>query len=298
MLLFIGGLTMLQNNFFRISIGIILILLIIYLGTTVRFIFQPIVSLFSLLIVPLSLSFFFYYLLRPLVNGMEKRFQINRSLSVILIYVTGAGILTGFTMWVWPTLLEQIEMFATNAPKFIESLQEQLIALQNTRLVSGLLPDDSNLLNQLSGYLNQGYNLVGGYVAGLIRFFSDLVIVLATVPIVLYYMLKEGGKFGERFTSMLPRRYRGQSADTIHEIDKVLSGYVVNRVLVNLLLAVMMYIGFLIIGLPYSLLFTILAFILNFIPYVGAILASIPVLIVAFLESPLMALWSLIIIVA
>jgi predicted PurR-regulated permease PerM len=157
----------------------------------VSFIFQPIVSLFSLLIVPISLSFFFYYLLRPLVNGLEKRFQMNRALSVILIYATGAAIITGFTMWVWPTLLEQIEMFATNAPKFMDRLQEQLINLQNTRLISGLLPDDSNLLNQLSGYLNQGYTLAGGYVTGLISFFSDLFIVLATVPIVLYYMLKK-----------------------------------------------------------------------------------------------------------
>ncbi|MDF2815108.1 MAG: family transporter [Paenibacillus sp.] len=289
---------MLQSNFFRICLGIILILLIIYLGTMVSFIFQPIVSLFSLLIVPLSLSFFFYYLLRPLVNGLEKRFQMNRALSVILIYATGAAVITGFTMWVWPTLLEQIEMFATNAPKFMDRLQEQLINLQNTRLISGLLPDDSNLLNQLSGYLNQGYTLAGGYVAGLISFFSDLFIVLATVPIVLYYMLKEGDKFGDIFTSILPRKFRGQGIDTIHEIDVALSGYVVSRVFINVLLGILMYIGFLLIGLPYSLLFTIIAIILNFIPYVGAILASIPVLIVAFLESPYMALWALIIIIA
>jgi predicted PurR-regulated permease PerM len=77
-----------------------------------------------------------------------------------------------------------------------------------------------------------------------------------------------------------------------------LSGYVVSRVFINVLLGVLMYIGFLLIGLPYSLLFTIIAIILNFIPYVGAILASIPVLIVAFLESPYMALWALIIIIA
>lgn len=49
---------MLQNNrFFRLTTGIVMLLLIIYLGTKVSFIFSPLVSLVSLLVVPLMLSF-------------------------------------------------------------------------------------------------------------------------------------------------------------------------------------------------------------------------------------------------
>lgn len=58
-----------------------------------------------------------------------------------------------------------------------------------------------------------------------------------------------------------------------------------------------MYIGFLIIGLPYSLLLTVVSFFLNFIPYIGAVLASIPVVIIGFIESPSIAIWSLVVII-
>lgn len=67
--------------------------------------------------------------------------------------------------------------------------------------------------------------------------------------------------------------------------------------ILNLILSLLMYIGFLIIGLPYSLLLTVVSFFLNFIPYIGAVLASIPVVIIGFIESPSIAIWSLVVII-
>ena len=57
-----------------------------------------------------------------------------------------------------------------------------------------------------------------------------------------------------------------------------------------------MYIGFLIIDLPYALLLTTIAVIANFIPFVGAIVSSIPIVIVGLVNSPSTAIWALVII--
>lgn len=89
---------MLQNNrFFRVTTGIVMLLLIIYLGTKVSFIFSPLVSLVSLLVVPLMLSFFLYYLLIPIVDVMERR-KIKRSISILLIYLV-IGVLLFVFSW-------------------------------------------------------------------------------------------------------------------------------------------------------------------------------------------------------
>lgn len=64
----------------------------------------------------------------------------------------------------------------------------------------------------------------------------------------------------------------------------------------NLALGVLMYIGFLIIGLPYALLLTVIAVIMNFVPFIGAILSSVPIVIMGLVVSPSVAIWSLIII--
>jgi len=57
-----------------------------------------------------------------------------------------------------------------------------------------------------------------------------------------------------------------------------------------------MYIGVLIIGLPYALLLTVIAVIMNFVPFIGAIVSSVPIVIMGLVVSPSVAIWSLIII--
>lgn len=64
---------MMQSKYFRTCFGIIALLLIIYLGAEISFLFRPIVSMFNMLIVPVAMAGFFYYLLRPIVDYLERR---------------------------------------------------------------------------------------------------------------------------------------------------------------------------------------------------------------------------------
>ncbi|MDO7907195.1 AI-2E family transporter [Paenibacillus sp. JX-17] len=287
---------MMQSNFFRISLGIIMLLVIIYLGSTVGFIFQPLISLVHLTLVPVLLALFFYYLLRPVVNYLEKQ-RIKRAISIILIYLVIIAIIVGFSMGVWPTLRTQITNFVMNAPELINNLTDQLKEWQKNRFIAGLLPEGSDPLSQLSEALNRGLVLASDYLSGIFSFVSTFVIVIATFPIILYYMLKEGDKFSKSLLHVIPKRYHKDGREVMAEIDEALGSFIVGRVLINVALGIMMYIGFLIIGLPYALLLTVVSVILNFIPYVGAILAAIPVVIIGFIESPSMAIWSLVVIV-
>lgn len=82
----------------------------------------------------------------------------------------------------------------------------------------------------------------------------------------------------------------------MNDIDSALSGFIVGRVLVNLALGVLMFVGFLLIGLPYALLLTLMAVVLNFIPFIGAIVSTIPIFIIGLIESPSTAIWSIIVV--
>jgi predicted PurR-regulated permease PerM len=286
-----------QTGFFRISLGIIFILLIIFLISIDSFIFRPIIMLFDILILPLTLSVFFYYLLRPIVNWLGNR-GVNRGLSVVLIYLTFAAMFALFIILVWPTLQEQIANFVQNAPTLVENLNRQIENIQKSGgILSNIVPEKSDLLSSLTNYLNQGAEWASGYLNAFLAFMSSFVVVIATVPVVLFYMLKEGGKINDILLGIVPRKYRTDARAALEEIDDALGGFIVSRVVVNLILGGMMYVGFLIIGLPYSLLLTFISIILNFIPYIGALLAAVPIVIVAFIESPIMALWALIIII-
>lgn len=285
-----------NNRFFRIIAGIIGILIIIYLGEKVNFVFRPFISFFKMLMVPLMISVFFYYLLRPIVDYMQKK-RIKRTYGILLLYLLFALGLVLFSISIWPSLREQLMLFIKSAPGFVEKLRLQVMQLQTEGAFANLFPGDGSTTKTLSGYLEKGFTFVSDYIAGLSGFISNFVIIIGTVPILLFYMLKEGRRLGRVILRVIPRKYKRDGRRVLAEIDGALSSFIVSRVLINLALGVMLYIGFLFLGLPYALLLTIVSFILNFIPYFGGLLAAIPVVIVAFIESPTMAIWSLVIIV-
>lgn len=287
---------MLKDKYFRSSLAIIAFLLILFLGSKVMFLFTPIAAMINLLLVPMMLSAFMYYLLRPLVSFLEKR-KMKRPISIILIYLIILGLFVLFSMLVWPTLQEQIKTFIDNTPYLVEGLQEQFNELQRSPLFSRFFQGESDLSTRLSQYLNNAITWVSTSMSNLIGVVSSIVIAIATLPIILYYMLKDGHKLSPIVLGLIPRRFRKEGQETLKAIDTALSSFIVTRVMLNVVLGIILYIGFLIIGLPYSLLLAVISIPLNFIPYVGALLASIPVIIVGFIESPTMAIWALVIIV-
>ncbi|WP_340024680.1 AI-2E family transporter [Paenibacillus sp. FSL K6-1096] len=286
---------MLDSKYFRTSLAIIAFLTILYLGSKVAFLVTPVLSVINLLLVPMMLSGFMYYLLRPIVNYLGTR-KVNRGLSVLLIYLVFAGLFVLFWMLVWPTLREQIQNFIENTPYLVEGIQNQFNQLRNDPTFSRFFSGESDVTTRLTEYVNNAITWVTNSMSNLIAVVSNIVVLIATLPIILYYMLKDGHKLSPILLSLAPRKYRKEGQEMLKDIDSALSGFIVTRVLLNVILGILLYIGFLLIGLPYSLLLAVISIPLNFIPYIGSVLAAVPVVIVGFIESPTMAIWSLVII--
>lgn len=176
-------------------------------------------------------------------------------------------------------------------------MQQQIDQLQQNPYWSRFIPTESELSTSLTEYMNRIITWISNSINNLIAVVSSVVVIIATIPIILYYMLKEGSKLPPKLLSVLPRRYRRDGNEVLGEIDTALSNFIIGKVILNLILSIMIYIGFLIIGLPYSLLLTVISFFLNFIPYIGALLATIPAVIIGFIESPSIAIWSVVVIV-
>lgn len=285
-----------QSRFFRITLGIIMVLTIIYLVHKISFVFNPIVVLVSILIVPVSISVFLYYLLRPIVHLMDKR-KVNRTASVLLIYLFIALLIVLFFVAVWPPLRNQIQQFIDNVPQLINGLTFQIQELQDNKYLAMINSgSNSELTGKLTEYLNQILETISGYLSQVFSFISGFVVVVGTVPIVLYYLLKEDGRVSGLLLRLIPNRYRKEGSLVTSEIDNALSGFIAGRIISSFLLGVLSFIGYLIIGLPYPLLLALICAIFNFIPYFGPLLGAIPCVIVAFTESTTMAVWVVVIV--
>ncbi|WP_203232077.1 AI-2E family transporter [Paenibacillus pinistramenti] len=284
-----------QNTFFKTSLGIIMVLTIVYLLHKISFVFNPLVTLVSILIVPVSVSVFLYYLLRPVVHLLDRRI-VNRVVSVLLIYLVIALLLTLFFLVVWPPLRNQIQEFIENVPSLINGLTAQMNEIQKSKYFLMFNSGNPQLTSRITEYLNQLLETISGYLSQIFSFLSGFMIVVGTAPIVLYYMLKEDGRMANALVRIIPSKYRKDGKQVTEEIDSALSGFIAGRMISSFLLGVLCFIGFVIIGLPYPLMLSIICAVFNFIPYFGPLLGAIPCVIVALTESPGMVMWVIVII--
>lgn len=273
-----------------------MILTIIFLLSKVTFIFNPLVTMLQILLVPITVSGFLYYLLRPIVNYLEGK-KLNRILSILLIYLLFAGVVTIFLIVVWPPLQFQVTDFVSNLPKLIKQLQIQMDDFRSSKFLSMFNSEDTQLTDKITEYINSGFELATGYMSHVFSFLNDFFIVVGTVPIMLYYMLKEDDRVTPTLARITPKKYRADTEHVVHEINHALKGFIAGRMISALLLAIMTLLGFWLIGLPYSLLLAVVGALFNFIPYFGSLLGAIPCVIVAFTVSPSMVVWVIIIVV-
>ncbi|WMT42991.1 AI-2E family transporter [Paenibacillus sp. D2_2] len=285
-----------DKPYYRRSLGIIMALTIIYLLSKVSFIFNPLVTLVQICIVPLTISAFLYYLLRPIVHYLEGK-HMNRVLSILLIYLMFAGVITVFLIVVWPPLQNQITEFINNVPKLITGLQSQMNDIRENNYFSMFNESDLSITNKLMEYANSAIQSATGYISHVFSFLNDFVIVVGTVPIMLYYMLKDDYRVRPMMVSALPVRYREDGDQVLQEIDGMLRGFIAGRMIDAVVLTVMSLIGFWIIGLPYPLMLSLVMGLFSFIPYFGILLGAIPSVIVAFTISPSMVMWVIIVVV-
>jgi len=281
----------------QITLFISLVLVIVLLYTKVSFLFTSLYSLLQLIFVPVLLALFCYYLLRPIINVMMK-FKINKLVSILSLFVVISALLVWFILAMIPMLQKQFISLVNNAPSFFVTLGHEITKLQQHQLFQTIFPEAEFKLTHVSNYITQALTSINNYMGNIVSIVSNFTIVLVTAPIMLFFLLKDGHKFSSKIEAAAPIRYRNDVREMFEEFDHVLSSFIVGRVLVNIILGVLMYVGFIIIDLPYALLLTTIAVIANFIPFIGAILSTIPIAIIALVDSPMKAVWSVLIILA
>lgn len=147
---------------------------------------------------------------------------------------------------------------------------------------------DAQLQKGLSGLLkNTASNTVGG-LGSIVGSVTTVIVALVTFPFLLWYMLHDGHQFPEYVSRILPQRLQKSFLTVLKEINDQVSNYIRGQLTVAFFVALMFYLGYLLIGLKFALTLGIVAGILNLIPYLGSFLAMVPAVVVGAFVSPWM----------
>ncbi|MQS75860.1 AI-2E family transporter [Companilactobacillus halodurans] len=284
----------LNNQLTVILINIFLVFLIIYLFSKIKFVFEPISQILGITMPPVILALVLYYLINPLINLLEKRFHINRIVSITFVFIIILALLIWGVMSLIPFVQSQVASLVQNWPQYWDSLNKSLQNLfsdPKLHIVQKRLADtNTSITKSFEKSMDQILPQTVNNISSAVGVLTNVVVVILTAPFILFFMLKDNNKFKESVIRFVPNRVKKSVGDMLSEISKALSSYITGQLTVAFWVAVMFFIGYLIIGQRYALILGIVAGILNLIPYIGSTLALIPSLVIAAFIAPSMVL--------
>ncbi|ETT65793.1 MULTISPECIES: AI-2E family transporter [Paenibacillus] len=283
------------NNKFVVGLLIALLVgLTILVFSKIPFVFKPLSVLLHTVAAPLLLSGIAYYLLNPLVDRLEKRSRVKRAYGIVILYLIIMGIITLVLLMVIPIIRTQLMGLIDNFPVYSEQIQEEFLQLTGSELFnkiqSSVGTDLSDITSKVTTwattFLNNAVSGVGSFVGTL----TEIVLAVVTTPFILFYLLRDGKRLPDYLMRLIPTALRPQSRMVMQEMNNQIASYIRGQIIVSCCIGALLYIGYLIIGLEYSLVLAIVAACTAVVPYLGPAIAITPALIVAMVTSPFMLL--------
>lgn len=279
---------MTKKLWFQAGVGILLALLIIKYFVEIQWIFSPAIIILKTIFVPLLLGGVLFYVTVPFQRFLENR-KFPRWASIITILLTIAGLITAFIMIVGKPISDQVNALVKNAPKIGKQLEDATHYVLRNK--DNLPPQVIDVFNSLVDSIQDIAIAASGWLVTFLQSVVQVSLLAVLVPFFLIFMLKDHEKLAPSIYRFFSGPRQEWVKKTLQDIDRVLRTYIQGQLLISFLLALIMYIGYLIIGLNYALLLVIFAFFMNVIPFIGPWIAFTPALIVGITQDPALVLW-------
>jgi predicted PurR-regulated permease PerM len=258
--------------------------------------------------VPVALAILFSFVLAPLVKGLQK-LRVPRALAVFAVVLIAFAILAALTM----AMLGQATQLASDLPTYQSTIRAKIAALKGSGPESGVLSRAADVLQDLGKELDRPkanpsapderpspardgrpipvevHQPEPGALETLQAFLSPLIHPLTTTGIVLIFVvfiLLKREDLRNRFIRLTGTYDLQKTTAAFDDAAKRLSRLFLTQLIVNAGFGVVIGCGLWAIGVPSALLWGILAAILRFIPYLGAILSAVFPMVIAASVDP------------
>ena len=222
----------------------------------------------------------------PAAAWFQKR-RVPRVIAVIIIYLA-AFLTLGFMFYlVIPPVFSELSDLSANIPTYLEKPFQ-------TQLIHEFLPELPESISQiLLGFADSARGFIekitGGFFHATSVLFGGALSFVFTIVLSFYLSVQEKGI--ENFLRMvIPIKYEEYAIDLWNRSRNKIGEWMKGQVLLGLLVGVMVFLGLTILQVKYAISFAFLAAIFEIIPVFGPVLASIPPIAIALLQSPTLAL--------
>ena len=235
------------------------------------------IILFGNVLLPVIISIVIAFLLNGFMTTLVK-YNISQKLSLSITLIVFFGFYLSLFMAL-PSIGTEINNLLQNLPIIVSSFQQNLIEMNNYFSEEEIDQIFANLSNQISVLLSSAL----GQLAGTISLMFNAILYAIMIPLMVFFFLKDKSILLPIASIILPKE-NGFMQSVFAEMNDQLFNYVTGKFIEMLLVASASYILFAFLDLPYAVLIAILVGLSVIIPIFGAILVTIPVVLIGLYE--------------
>ncbi len=211
------------------------------------------------------------------------RHRIPRFFSAIFVYVLVFGLLFALAYFFFPPIIGDAASFLSTVPQYLDTLN-----------VPGSFSGFSQASNIIGGshdiqsFVQTLLSLQSSFISGsssiiqlFITFFGGVLSLLLVIVLSFYFALQDTG-VDDFLRLVMPAAYENYSVDLWKRAQKKIGLWMQGQILLSVIVGVLVYLGLLIIGIPYALLLAVFTAIAEIIPVFGSLIAGSVAVVIAY----------------
>jgi predicted PurR-regulated permease PerM len=223
--------------------------------------------------------------LRGLADLINREARISEGAGVLLVSFVLLVILASAIALLAPSVAEQGRHLRQELPVSAQKVSDFISQYGWGKTLIAQLPsvDDMKAKIEISSVLTR----VGGYFSSTVGAIGNFFVMI----LLAIYLAIEPRFYAHGFTKLFPIGARPRVYEVLAEIGTTLKWWLIGKTLSMIFIGVLTWVGLSILGVPLSLTLGLIAGLLSFIPNFGPIMSAVPALLLAFIESPISALY-------
>ena len=241
------------------------------------------------------------YILDPFISWLERhipwmssRPELKRVILILLIFVIAALIVISALIIIIPPVIDEIGRFIEILPNLIARARATIQSIDAEivhRMPEEVVVVIHDAAQDLGKVIVAGARVFVGRTYGVISETMSLLLGLAMVPLILFYILKDKGKIIDGMLNTLSPEPREHTRSVLSILNGVFSSYIRGQLVLGLIVGTVVFIGLWLLGVPFSPVLGLVAGITELVPVIGPWLGAIPGMLVVLATAPEKFIW-------
>lgn len=235
---------------------------------------------------PFVIGWILALLANPLVKFMEKRLKIVRRHGTVLTIIMALALVVLAFYGVVAGTIHQVQIIIADAPEIANSIMEDVHRIgENVSVVCEKLPEgvqDSieSMQSSAGEYAKElvskvsapAFDVVGGFAKNL----PSLLISVIMSVLSAYFFVADREKIVAFYKQHAPATIQKYASMIVNDFVRVVGGYFIAQLKIMVVIIVVLFVGFLILDVPFAILLAVLIAFLDMLPFFGTGTALIP----------------------